>query len=264
MIKSLMIGGGFQHQKSVSIHNKLPKNFRWVKGSEKYDIQIFIDSSIKINLNKPKINKFAWVFESEKIFSIDWIVSNVELVSNSYEYLFTHNIKLLGLAKNFVFVPANSFWVQTPRIYQKNKLVSMIYSNKRSTEGHRKRIEFANKYKGKIDAYGFGINPIKYKEEGLNDYMFSIVVENGKYGDYFSEKVLDCFATGTIPLYWGCDNIGNYFNSDGIIKLTDDFDLSTLTKELYHSKKKSISENYEEVLKYEILEEWILKYIENK
>ena len=49
-----MIGGGFQHQKSVSIHNKLPKNFRWVKGSEKYDIQIFIDSSIKINLNKPK------------------------------------------------------------------------------------------------------------------------------------------------------------------------------------------------------------------
>ena len=31
------------------------------------------------------------------------------------------------------------------------------------------------------------------KEVGLCDYMFSVVIENGIYETYFTEKILDCF-----------------------------------------------------------------------
>lgn len=29
---------------------------------------------------------------------------------------------------------------------------------------------------------------------------------------YFSEKLSDCFVSGTIPLYWGCVRLGDYFD----------------------------------------------------
>ena len=59
------------------------------------------------------------------------------------------------------------------------------------------------------------------KEDGLCDYMFSVAIENGEYETYFTEKILDCFATGTIPVYLRAPDIENHFNMDGIITLSD-------------------------------------------
>jgi len=257
-----MIGGGFQHQNSVSINGSLPKDFKWVRGiTSDYDIEMYIDSSIELNLNKNKKNRCAWLFESEKIYPIDWILNNVDVVSNSYEFIFTHNKKLLSLGKNFVFVPANGVWIKEPKIIKKTRLVSMISSNKSQTDGHKKRLSVVEKYRNDVDMFGSGINPIKLKEEGLSDYMFSVVVENGRYDDYFTEKILDCFAVGTIPVYWGCNSIGKYFDGGGIITLTDDFDVATLSKELYQSKSSHIENNFNKINQYTLLEDWILKYI---
>ena len=55
--------------------------------------------------------------------------------------------------------------------------------------------------------------------------MFSIAIENASYETYFTEKLLDCFATGTIPVYYGAPDIGDYFNKDGIIDLSEEFDV---------------------------------------
>ena len=38
------------------------------------------------------------------------------------------------------------------------------------------------------------------KSQALNDYMFSVVLENDQYDDYFTEKILDCFATGIVHI----------------------------------------------------------------
>lgn len=82
------------------------------------------------------------------------------------------------------------------------------------------------------------------------------------YDDYFTEKILDCFATGTIPIYLGTKNIGNYFDSNGIITYTDDFDIKSLTPELYYSKMESINNNFERVKEYEIPEDMMYqKYL---
>ena len=46
------------------------------------------------------------------------------------------------------------------------------------------------------------------KSTSLCPFMYSIVIENDQYDDYFTEKITDCFSTGTIPVYYGTENIG--------------------------------------------------------
>jgi hypothetical protein len=116
-----------------------------------------------------------------------------------------------------------------------------------------------------VDVYGRGTRPISKKEDGLNSYMFSIAIENDSYETYFTEKIIDCFLTGTVPVYMGAPDIGDHFNIDGIIQLKDirnengKYDLDILTPELYHSMKGAIEDNYNRSLQYYILEDWVYK-----
>ena len=71
-------------------------------------------------------------------------------------------------------------------------MISFIASNKNFTEGHKKRLEWVERIGDQVDLYGRGFNEIGTKEEGLCDYMFSVVVENGFY---------KCSVTGGVQKY---------------------------------------------------------------
>ena len=79
--------------------------------------------------------------------------------------------------------------------------------------------------------------------------MYHIAVENSKQKNYFTEKIIDCFASRTIPIYWGCPNLGNWFDMDGIITFNHVSELKKifdkLDEEFYHSKKEVIEKNFE-------------------
>ena len=62
--------------------------------------------------------------------------------------------------------------------------------------------------------------------------MFSVCIENTTHDTYFTEKILDCFATGTLPIYKGTKNITKYFDGNGILFL-DEININELTPELY-------------------------------
>ena len=76
-------------------------------------------------------------------------------------------------------------------------------------------IEELNKYK-KVDMGGKYNNnvggPIKDKIEFFKDYKFSIAMENRKGDGYASEKIIDSFISGTIPIYYGNYLIEEYIN----------------------------------------------------
>ena len=78
--------------------------------------------------------------------------------------------------------------------------------------------------------------------------MFHIAVENSQNLNYYTDKIVDCFATKTIPIYWGAPNIEEYFNKDGIITFKNEKDLikiiNNLTEEDYKSRLEAIEENY--------------------
>ena len=91
-----------------------------------------------------------------------------------------------------------------------------------------------------------GLNVYFYSKFFLKDYRFSIVMENGVYDSYWTEKVTDCFATGTIPIYWGTKKLLDFFESDGIIMLEvgkEQEIMESLTTELYESKLKAVRAN---------------------
>ncbi len=97
----------------------------------------------------------------------------------------------------------------------KNKLISVITSNKGFTRGHQDRIKFVSRlkqhYGDKIDVFGRGINSFEDKWDILAPYKYHIALENSSSKFYWTEKISDCFLTGTFPIYYGCTNIQDYF-----------------------------------------------------
>lgn len=261
-----LISGGFQHAHSSTLW-KSPTYFNWDKGNEQ-DITFFIDEGIEIGLNSKCDKKFAWLVESRTIIpgAIDFVKKNAKTISESYIALFTHYKEIYEMYDNFIYVPPHGYWIENPQIYNKTKMVSMVSSSKRMCKGHDFRLNWVNKLKNKVDLYGNGFNFMKKKEEGLKDYMFSVTIENDQYETYWSEKILDCFACGTIPIYHGSPDVGDFFNMDGVILLNDDFNIGMLSEELYFSKMEAIKDNLSRTLKYNIIEDiifenWVKKYV---
>ena len=60
------------------------------------------------------------------------------------------------------------------------------------------------------------------KIEFLSHYKFSICMENSKTQGYISEKLVDCFEAGTIPIYYGDDTILELLNSKSYIHIKNE------------------------------------------
>ena len=262
-----LVGDTFTHltggNKGYSVHGKESKYIEWVKDGG--EATFYIDNTINEGVHDDrKGTKYLWLLESkyikpglvESILDNDnplW-QDNRRIVEDTYDTIFTHDQRLLALGDKYKWVPAQGFWIKEPKIYEKSKMISMIASNKNMCEGHRVRLEWVDMIGDQVDLYGRGFNEIATKEEGLCDYMFSVAIENGQYETYFTEKLLDCFATGTIPVYLGAPDIGNHFNKDGIIDLSEEFDISD---EIYYNKMDAIKENLEKAKSMEVLEDFI-------
>jgi len=189
---------------------------------------------------------YGWLTESWAITPDTYSIFEHSLPSvlDSFKYVFTHRHDLVKKYEKIKWVPANGTWIKQPKVYKhKTNLVSMITSNKAYCDGHRRRLSLAAQLSGHIPIFGRGFNELKFKEDGLATYMFSFAHENASYPGYFTEKILDCFATGTIPIYWGDPDIGKVFNEDGIIMLDEKFKLHSLTSDLYYSKMEAVKEN---------------------
>lgn len=225
------------------------------------DVSLYVNQrSLDVFQDTSSIPKYIWLLESKQIIQgvYDWIISNYDFVSSRVDGIFSCDRELCQKYPKFQYVLSNAApWVEDRQIFEKSKLVSMISSNKSMVPGHRKRLEFVNKFKDQVDLYGRGFNDLEKKENGLKDYMFSIAVENAVYDTYFTEKLTDCFVTGTIPIFYGCKGIVEYFNEDGIIFLNDDFDISTLTKELYYSKIDTIQDNFDRANNLNVAEDYL-------
>jgi glycosyl transferase family 10 (putative fucosyltransferase) len=115
----------------------------------------------------------------------------------------------------------------------KTKSMSCIASGLKQLKGHRRRLGFVlqlQKELPSIDFFGKGGNYIPDKMDGLLPYRFSIAIENTAIPDYFTEKITDCFLAYTVPLYFGCTNIGKYFPADSFISIDIEEPAKTIEK----------------------------------
>ena len=258
-VKINMVGGGFQHL--ISSNGMEPKYMEWVKGVHSAPISIYIDYSMTQPINKQTKN-YGWLCESKTIIGnlYSWCEQNIDYLKSNFVSVFTHDVRLFSLSDIFVLTQcsAKSFLTHG-EIHPKTKLVSMIASNKVMCQEHVYRQQVIRKYSNQCDHFGRGFNEIENKEDGLKDYCFSFALENATYSNMFTEKITDCFMTGTIPIYYGIENIGEYFNPDGIITLTEDFKIEDLSFELYNSKIESVKENLRLSMDLLLAEDYICK-----
>ena len=82
-----------------------------------------------------------------------------------------------------------------------------------------KTIDMGGKYKNNIGG------PIKNKIEFLSSYKFSIAMENSTGDGYISEKIVDSFLAGTIPIYYGDYMVDEYINPKSYILIKGKKDL---------------------------------------
>jgi hypothetical protein len=155
-------------------------------------------------------------------------------------------------------------------LYNKNKSISVIVSHKHETPSQLFRHRVIDTFKDNIDIYGFK-NKISYKLTGLKDYMFSIAIENGINDHYYSEKIIDCFVTGTVPIYCGSPSIGKDFDMNGILCFDSIDQLSYCIKDieangrdLYNKMLQSIKNNFFEAQKHLLAESSIYNILANK
>jgi hypothetical protein len=133
--------------------------------------------------------------------------------------------------------------------------LSFIRSSKKELPGHKMRYEIAPllEHTHSFELF-FPKERIETKIPLFKDAMFHLTIENSQHANYITEKVIDCFMSYTIPIYWGCPNIGDYFDTNGMIIFNSKDELAAilenLSPELYQSKLNAVKHNYEVAKKH--------------
>ena len=160
-------------------------------------------------------------------------------------------LKACPNAKEFLF---GSCWVDLDNFKSnKNNEISFLMSNKSFAPGHKFRHQVWYMLNG-FELNNFTFRKIKTPPKIPNkdvifiNAKFSITIENVARENWITEKLIDCFATKTVPIYYGCPNVGKWFNEDGIIKFNtlDELKgiLNKLTPEDYDNRLEAMENNF--------------------
>lgn len=246
----------------------MPKHFEWCRTTQ-HKICFFTDYCLHAATSSKSKRKIAWLLEPPAVYSesYDYVRKHIGI----FDYVLTYDRTLIDNSK-VLYYPCGGCWIPdigdqrslpcAVNIHEKRLLASIIVSDKNQTDGHQLRHAIAKRYQ-QLSAFGPSYKHLEYKENALIDFMFSIVVENSRFDDYFTEKLIDCFAVGTIPIYWGTKNVGQHFNTNGMLTFNDLDDLdkimSQLTPDLYYSRLQHIQDNFQRHRQYRVAEDWIFE-----
>jgi hypothetical protein len=240
-----------------------PKQFtdrvEWIRDDSftDQDIVVWTDIDIPNALYRPGKN-IAWLIEAYD--HIPHLYEFVAKNADKFEAIWTHDKELQEKVPNGIILPYGGCWIDNFdwNIYPKSKDFSIIASAKQQHPGHRMRHQIISGSQGRVDVFGGGYNPLDNKIDGLRDYRYHFCIENINRDYWFTEKLIDCFVTGTIPIYWGCPSIDDFFNIDGMICFDELKRLPELlplcTTAFYESKLDAVKENFELAKNYRLAE----------
>jgi len=254
---------------------RYPRYILWDRHNYGLKNHMYSHRKILSVIGSPR-KKFATLQESEVIAHDDFkIFDRHSVLKDEFTLIFTHNARLLDKYHNAVFAPASGVWYGTnywggqlnPEQHTlKTKNISMLSSNKTMCNMHKFRISLAKYYKNStnVDTYGNfdGGNRIELHIP-FEEYRYSIAIENEVSPYYFTEKILNCFASMTIPIYIGATKIADYFNGDGIIQVKSlDFEnmdkiIADCNEKDYENRIPAIIDNYNRVQNFLCLEDYI-------
>lgn len=208
------------------------KNIKGVSNVDEADIIIFLEgipNNFNFNLLK---NKIVICFPREPFFNLkkNWeslklkngftydnfyhVVTYPQFLNKDYDFFLKLQYDSQIKTKNLSLVSSGKNYKERKKFIIK---ISNILKNRCHIYGSNwNKNELNNEsYKGVLGCYHNNINKYnKTKYDGLINYKFSICIENIKRKNYFSEKFTDAILCWTIPIYYGCPNILDFFPKD--------------------------------------------------
>ena len=257
--------------KGQNVEMERPPNVKFTYDQPKDNIlTYFINDGLRLADEVESKIKVAYVSENRLVLSGP--STNLHFLEHHdalFDYIIAYDGELIKqFADKCIIGPycCTFNWPESKQqIYPKNKLCSYITSMKNSTPNQQYRVRLLGAFEnirdrgGQCpDLFGRGHNSLPDSRLGkhlaLKDYAFSINIENMIDDHYFSEKIIDCFLCGTIPIYYGAKKLADYFNMDGVIILDPSEDivplLNSLSMDLYNQKAEAIQENFILARKY--------------
>jgi len=236
---------------------------------------LFVDDIPQVQEDLSEVNVLVLQEPNEYFGLHDWAIANKQYFS----VILTWDEKVLNNCDNAMFLPFGHTWfrkAEYEKTYDKIFQVSHLAGVLNKTYGHSLRHELtAREHELKTPTnfyktYGSrsDINDArKGKIEVFGGSQFGVAIENTNHRGYFTEKILDLFLLKTIPIYWGCSNIGDFFNPYGIFECSnvDDitYTINSLDETTYENHREAIEENYQTALKYVDYEQNIVNTITN-
>lgn len=244
--------------------NGIPGNYFYTEKNYKIAVLIDTNNNFNNNFNRNDFDKVLFVHGCEPPTLLKGVSDSIIKNKHKFDSILSYDknvVKVCVKAKNFVF---GSSWIlfdskgnpcQLKKDYynnfntEKKFKLSFVKSNKNQLPGHKLRHEIVKIINGNNTYEVFYPQKrIKTKKELFTDTMFHITIENSRFNNYFSEKIVDCFMSYTIPIYWGCPNIGDYFNMDGVIVVNNIEEikevLNNLSQSFYEERIEAVKENY--------------------
>ena len=236
----------------------------WPNIEVEYDkpIELFIDSLGGYNPNNNSF-KILWVKEMEAISNFkNTAIEN----KDKFDAILTYDDEILKNCENAHLMLFGTSWVHNYNFSDKKFQISHLTGHKNYAVGHMLRQKIHHKQSKiqtpkdfYISKYGgvenFADNKILGEnKEPLFDSQFHICIENSQQSSCFTEKIMDCFVTKTIPIYFGAPNIGEYFDINGIFVVNNFEEILNVCNSLeesdYQKRLLSVEKNFELAQKY--------------
>jgi len=256
-IGSMIWDGNYSVQNDINFrYGKLLKYFEynwWEPQEEK--IVVFSDLAIPNASAKvfehPK-HRVAWLMENPTIYASwghfiqvkKWLLEHLDLFT---AVATCDDSFVAAYPDKGVFVPWGGIIVSKAdsKLYEKTKHCVMTSGTLWSP-----RDLIYNKYKdsGVVDFLGksFG-NPYALIVDGFKDYRYHISVSSCCVDRFFSSNLVDPLVCGTVPIWYGCDKLSEFFNMDGIItfRTMEELDsiMATIGEDDYNRRLPAIIEN---------------------
>ena len=221
-------------------------------------INLYVDYHLT-DCTGPEENAVALLMEPRSL--LPDMYKFAEEHSTYFRYIFTHDSKLLKLPNAIYFMWANT-WLTTDS--EKTEGISLCTSPKDWCWLHKVRNNLADYFeddprvdvfRGEWDSSTIPYKPKYEPKDYLEHYKFSIIIENDIDELWFTEKILNCFSTKTVPIYLGATHITDIFNEDGIIRVNDAAEIIRIVRNLdieheYLKRREAIEDNFNRVIGY--------------
>ncbi len=243
-----------------------PQHVQWKRDGVRRKVHVY--TAHYLTMPKPDKHSIqvAWIIEPSVINSKAYNILHRQ--KRNYDYIISHDIKFLETfsEEKRVFCPGSgsSLYSHEWKIYPKSKLVLTVVGDKRKAIGHQFRHDVVKALGSKLKVRGRGYIPFfpEARAEVYAPFMYQVCIHNTLVADYWSDILIDCFATGTVPIVWGSKYLHKYFDTDGIIffDTIEELDgiLQQISEDGYHLRMPAIKKNFETAFhEYKVVEDYL-------